>query len=305
MHSMDGHNGGIFYYPAALLPGFFPWSIFWLPAVFDAGRGQRAGGARGAAEVFVLCWVGVYVGLFSLAKTKLPSYITPCYPGLALLSGAFIERWTTGKLELAPLWRRLSFGSLIVAGLAITIFLPIVSHRFLPGEEWLGLVGTIPLVGGIGSLWLAERNRLLSACRLTTVTAVLFVTTCFAFVAARVDRHRHLEDFVAAVYGEEAVSDVRVASLSTTEASWVFYCRQPIPQLNDPLDAVRFLSQTESASRRPVLVTSDKRLQKYAGQFPLEDYQQRRIPYFLENDQIVVLQPRPALTAATPDAENR
>src|SRR5262249_21397483 len=33
--TMEHHSGGILFYPAALLAGFFPWSVFALPLAID------------------------------------------------------------------------------------------------------------------------------------------------------------------------------------------------------------------------------------------------------------------------------
>ena len=44
---------------------------------------------RGAGTLLVLSWIAVWVGFFSLAGTKLPSYVVPAYPALALVTGSF------------------------------------------------------------------------------------------------------------------------------------------------------------------------------------------------------------------------
>jgi 4-amino-4-deoxy-L-arabinose transferase-like glycosyltransferase len=92
--SMEGHGGSIWFYPVAILAGFFPWSVFALPVFLDSIRHSKQNTKWMNGYLFAACWIGVYVGLFSLAKTKLPSYVTPCYPALALATGCFVDRWT-------------------------------------------------------------------------------------------------------------------------------------------------------------------------------------------------------------------
>ena len=145
--AMEGHSGGLWYYPVAILVGFFPWSVFAAPVVTDVAARVRQRAPWSAGYVFALCWIGVYVGLFSLAQTKLASYVTPCYPALALLTACFVRHWTRG---LAAGWRGWPAGAIVtlgLVGLVMAVALPLAAHRFLPGEEWLGLVGLIPLLG--------------------------------------------------------------------------------------------------------------------------------------------------------------
>src|SRR5882724_8048523 len=92
--AMEGHHGTVFYYPLAILVGFFPWSVFAVPLGIDTVLQLRRrdrhvvgtlrapstdNGTRSvpatyglhAGYLLAVCWVGVYVGLFSLARTKL------------------------------------------------------------------------------------------------------------------------------------------------------------------------------------------------------------------------------------------
>ena len=39
---------------------------------------------------FLACWAGLYVTFFTLAGTKLPSYVLPCYPALAVMTGKLV-----------------------------------------------------------------------------------------------------------------------------------------------------------------------------------------------------------------------
>lgn len=311
MNAMEGHRGNVLFYPVALLIGFFPWSTFWLPAVgdgFQRARGswrqRHCGDADGSAgALLALCWVGVYLSLFSLARTKLPSYITPCYPGMALLIGPFMDRWQRGEATLTRLWPRLAYATLIVAGLSVCVALPILSRTFLPGEELLGLVGLIPLAGGALALWLAEKQRTSQSVRTLAVTAVTFCTALFAVAALRIDRHRHIEDMVAAVYGSDSIENVQVGSLASTESSWVFYCRQPIASLADPQAAMKFVNAAPPQTRRVLLVTSS-RLEQLGLSFPTEEFHQTTVPMFLEHDQLVILAPRDGVQLTAGETES-
>jgi len=75
--AMENHSGGVWFYPLAILVGFFPWSCFWGPVVIGLFKpvDQSPQGKRlRTANLFLLCWVGVQVGAFTIAKTKLASF---------------------------------------------------------------------------------------------------------------------------------------------------------------------------------------------------------------------------------------
>jgi len=88
---VSSHAGPIWFYLPVLLIGFFPWSGFLPSALWTAGRAARwrqTGRPTDRLLVACACWViGVFV-FFSFAGTKLPSYLFPAFPALALLVGA-------------------------------------------------------------------------------------------------------------------------------------------------------------------------------------------------------------------------
>ena len=87
---ISSHGGPVWFYVPVLLVGFFPWCGSLPPALWQAARVARRRRAVSPAErltVTCLCWfAGVFV-FFSLAGTKLPSYLFPAFPALALLVG--------------------------------------------------------------------------------------------------------------------------------------------------------------------------------------------------------------------------
>lgn len=75
------HPGPPWYYLPLLLGGFFPWSGLLLPAL------ARLSPRRAPADLFVALWLALPLLFFSAAGSKLPGYVLPCLPPLALLVG--------------------------------------------------------------------------------------------------------------------------------------------------------------------------------------------------------------------------
>lgn len=86
-YTLPGHNrpGPWWYFAVVLLVGMMPWT----PAL--AGVVRRSLSARGGSRLEVdrllLIWIGVVLVFFSFSRSKLPAYILPVLPALALLMG--------------------------------------------------------------------------------------------------------------------------------------------------------------------------------------------------------------------------
>jgi 4-amino-4-deoxy-L-arabinose transferase-like glycosyltransferase len=108
--TVHNHPGPFWYYLPVLLAGLFPWSGLSVPALFRvAPRASRK-------DLFVLLWLGVPLVFFSLAGSKLPGYILPCVPPLAILMGRAADRLIA---EPATPERMLSGRAMALVGLVL------------------------------------------------------------------------------------------------------------------------------------------------------------------------------------------
>lgn len=156
---ISSHGGPLWFYVPVLLVGFFPWCGSLPSALWRAARVARRRRAVSPAErltVTCLCWfVGVFV-FFSLAGTKLPSYLFPAFPALALLVGS-----GGMKDEAVPPWVS-KLGSWLIGltgcALAAAFFLvPWIFEWARPAAR--GVLDGVPppasLAWGLGGLLLA------------------------------------------------------------------------------------------------------------------------------------------------------
>ena len=96
--TIHNHPGSVLYYLPVLLIGLFPWSGLGLPALATLRlRASRA-------DLFVLLWLVLPLAFFSAAGSKLPGYVIPCLPPLALLMGRAATRIVTGDAFELPPW---------------------------------------------------------------------------------------------------------------------------------------------------------------------------------------------------------
>lgn len=291
--SMEGHRGGPWYYPLALLLGFFPWSIFAIPLVLETTYRLRRNDPHHAGYLFAACWIGVWVGVFTLAKTKLPSYVTPCYPALALLAGCFVHHLQQGSLLVHRYWLPASFATLGAAGIGFVIGIPLATRQFLPGEAWLGLLGIIPIAAAATAAVAWHFKQPSWPAPLVASAGGLVVVGILALGAIRADQHRHDQRMVVA-YGNPATQNGLIASYGVLEPSWVFYTHQNIPQLLGKPDE---LSRQLNEHPQSCLITREQLVPALRKELNGDLEIVASTPLFLKKEQLVILR-RKTITAA-------
>ncbi len=130
---MQGHSGSVFFYLPVLLVGMLPWSPFLPLALARAELGADDERAR-FLRVFALFSALVLV-FFTIAATKLPNYLAPALPGLALLVGDLFGRRESSARERAF---GISLGAALAA--ALLLALALAAAPFVPSRlpAWLG-----------------------------------------------------------------------------------------------------------------------------------------------------------------------
>ncbi len=102
------------YFLPVLVAGALPWTFAVLQAWWQEGRRDPPGGFR--SRLLLAIWALVVIGFFSLSGSKLPSYILPMFPALALLAGAWLAR--VPETLLARHFLAIALVAAVAAGLA-------------------------------------------------------------------------------------------------------------------------------------------------------------------------------------------
>lgn len=94
-----GHRrtGAWWYFVPHLLAGLIPWTTL-LPGALALGWRRTPGRFQG--NRLLLLWAVVIFGFFSVSSSKLPSYILPIFPALAILIGQHVQRLPARRLGL-------------------------------------------------------------------------------------------------------------------------------------------------------------------------------------------------------------
>jgi 4-amino-4-deoxy-L-arabinose transferase-like glycosyltransferase len=112
--TIHNHPGPVYYYVPVLIGGLFPWSGLIAPGV--AGLRPRLR----PADLFVLLWLLLPLLFFSAAASKLPGYILPCLPPLAIGMGRAAARMT-GEGRAWPWGRVVALVGLTLGALVASV----------------------------------------------------------------------------------------------------------------------------------------------------------------------------------------
>jgi 4-amino-4-deoxy-L-arabinose transferase-like glycosyltransferase len=273
LNPMESHSGPIYYYLIVLALGLAPWSVFLGPAVWfgvKEGRADRAEEEAPSPRLaygFLWCWIGVYLVFFSLARTKLPNYLLPVYPPLAVVIARFLDRWRRGLIQ-PPAWVfHVSLVCLALFGIGTTavvllasgiVELPLLRGRSLPGVEGWALLGIVPVGGALAAWWCARRQQRAGLIVSVALTALLFAGSLAAWAGIMLDAHKAPRPLAQAVQAAQTNREIRVACYRYYQPSLVFYCRREVQVLASEEQALDFLrSPLEVYLLLPVEVWED------------------------------------------------
>lgn len=186
--------GAWWYFGPILLLAMMPWTAA-LP-----GAIRRALERAERTELLLLLWVAVPLVFFSLSKSKLPAYIIPTLPALALL----VARDFSREGKLATKWPALVSATLGAAALALVFprlpELLKVDALVLGYAPWFGAAALVLVAGGL-SVWYGRARHALGS----------FVALCLASLVSmqlalsglhKVDERYSAQDLVERFLGE-------------------------------------------------------------------------------------------------------
>ena len=123
-------TGPIYFFLPLLLLGFLPWIAQVPGAIAQTWRERNREFSSGW---LLTCWFVVILGFFSISQSKLPGYIIPLFPALALIVGSQLDRNLGSSNSLSLPWQ-LQTGFFAILGGIGFFFLGEVSKQSRPDE---------------------------------------------------------------------------------------------------------------------------------------------------------------------------
>ena len=186
---MHGRYQPMWYFLPIVAAGIAPWLLPFFSSSFSSLRAisqkEKKDGRELDGPMFLVLWLSVVFVFFSVSGSKLPSYILPMFPALALLIGRSIALAQPRRLLAA----QAALSS--VAGIAIVILGSQISNFFKPDlaelaggyAPWLVAAGAFLAAGSIGAGAAALRGRIPASIALLAIGS--FACTLTALVGHR------------------------------------------------------------------------------------------------------------------------
>ena len=280
---VNKHSAPWYFYFFVVLVGFAPWSIYLPVAIARTRFWQRSYWRRqprsAQLSLFALFWFGCIFGFFTIAVTKLPSYVLPLIPAAAILvtllwsdiiAGNEQEN-RRGKLEKKP--NSLPRG-LLVTYIFNVIFLLIVAGATFYSYNWLGDDPAMPnfpqaiqqsgllIVGGAIwittavaialLLWKRQQRWILVANLIGLVAFIIFGLTP-AYKVVDINRQLPLRQ-LAQVAVQQKLPGEELLMVGFWKPSLVFYTQGPVTYYRAVRKAIDYVKESKNPPSPSILV---------------------------------------------------
>ncbi|MEG4032879.1 glycosyltransferase family 39 protein [Microcoleus sp. S36b_A4] len=280
---VNKHSAPWYFYFFVVLVGFAPWSIYLPVAIARTRFWQRSYWRRqprsAQLSLFALFWFGCIFGFFTIAVTKLPSYVLPLIPAAAILvtllwsdiiAGNEPEN-RRGNLEKKP--NSLPRG-LLVTYIFNVIFLLIVAGATFYSYNWLGDDPAMPnfpqaiqqsgllIVGGAIwittavaialLLWQRQQRWILVANFIGLVAFIIFGLTP-AYKVVDINRQLPLRQ-LAQVAVQQKLPGEEFIMVGFWKPSLVFYSQEPVTYYRAVRRAIDYIKESKTPTSPSILL---------------------------------------------------
>lgn len=181
------HSKPFWYYLPVLVIGFFPWIFFLAPAVKRLWlRRSSLNRPQDQPSLLLWLWIVIPLAFFSLSESKLPGYILPVLPPLAVVLGLEWDRYLDGDLTAHRLMKT-QLATFSVFGLGMVVALIVGFHWVYQSLE-TGVLLSAPIF--MAAVWVGlefKQRRPLPLFLVLIAAMTLFASLAFWKAAPVVD----------------------------------------------------------------------------------------------------------------------
>jgi 4-amino-4-deoxy-L-arabinose transferase-like glycosyltransferase len=173
-----GHPQPVYFFLLVAIAGLAPWTFFLIPAM---ARLRSFKDKRDSLLALAWIWAVVPLLFFSFSESKLPGYILPVFPALAVIVGAEVEQVWRGELSRTlrvAAW----LTALTLAGMGIG-FIVFLHSESVNISGWRAMLDGVPLGTALVSViaLAAHKNRAFTASVAGVVISVILAAVILLF----------------------------------------------------------------------------------------------------------------------------
>jgi len=230
---LQGHHGFPGLYIVSVLLGWFPWTGL-LAAMLWFGSWRLKFLREEPVRLFMLCWIGVYILFFSIARTQLPNYVLPLFPAAAMLMA---YGWTYASTEV----RQRAVHWLVWTALVLSTGI-VVGGGFGLEKQWAGegyyILAMMPMV--LVAIWLIWKKQWLwkrneqsgRGGLILSVTMAVSMVLLAGWSVKGID-HNKISISLAAKATEAGFDGSELATFHYFQPSLLFYHGGRLPMLTE------------------------------------------------------------------------
>ncbi|MBI4984511.1 MAG: phospholipid carrier-dependent glycosyltransferase [Rhodocyclales bacterium] len=224
-----GRYQPMWYFIPILAVGILPWLVSLLAAL---RRAPAMDAAHFQPRRFLLLWIVVVFGFFSVSSSKLVSYILPLFPALAALIGWQLARMEVGALRWHALpWIPLGIVAMVLAPAVVSFASPEVPVAlYADYVPWLIAAGGCLTAGAAAAFVLSWRGRAHGAVASLAAGGLLFAQLILL-------GHDSLSPSNSAYHiaqriRVEAAADIPFFSVNTYDQTLPFYLKRTLTMVS-------------------------------------------------------------------------
>ena len=170
-----------YYFIPILLAGALPWTVLMVDTLVRTWKGGARVPRVFSPERFLLIWAVFIYFFFSISSSKLPSYLLPMFPVLALLMGKHLAGMNTRRLFwlIAPMLPLLLLGLGLAPFTARLADTPLQLQGYSAYAGWLVAAALVWSLGMVATLVMLRRQNFVQEHKFAAVL-VLAISTMLA-----------------------------------------------------------------------------------------------------------------------------
>ncbi|MDP4028376.1 MAG: glycosyltransferase family 39 protein [Gallionella sp.] len=163
------------YFVPVLLMGMLPWTLLMFDTLLRSWHGSAAQARTFSPERFLLVWAVFIYFFFTISSSKLPSYLLPMFPALALLMGKQLAAMNTRR----AFWLIAPVVPVLLALLLVVVYAdrfadtPVQAEMYGEYAVWLSVAMLVWLGGMAAALYGLRRDHKASAIVILALSSLL------------------------------------------------------------------------------------------------------------------------------------